>query len=228
MVCFLFMAKSFITLGRRAVLRRERKKQMKVFKKFNGEAVKCIGRGGVGIIPTDTIYGMVGSALLKKAVEKIYRLRRRNPKKPPIILISGIKDLKLFCVKLDKKTAGAIRKLWPGKVSVVLPLDVNRKTQIAKWDYLHRGVKTLAFRVPACARLRKFLEKTGPLVAPSANPEGKDPAKNIEEAVKYFRNEVDFYIDGGTLSSKPSTLVAFDKKGGIKVLREGAVCLLRE
>ena len=55
-----------------------------------------LARGGVGVIPTDTIYGIVGSALDKKTVERIYKLRKRNIKKPLIILIPAATALGKF------------------------------------------------------------------------------------------------------------------------------------
>ena len=70
-------------------------------KRLGGEVEKIIRAGGVGIIPTDTIYGMVGSALSKKTVNKIYKLQFRNPKKPLIILISSLSDLSYFGIKPD-------------------------------------------------------------------------------------------------------------------------------
>jgi len=72
--------------------------------------------------------------------------------------------------------------------------------------------------------LRFLLRKTGPLVAPSANPEGLDPALTIRQAKKYFSNMVDFYIDRGKLESSPSTLVKIEA-GNIIVLREGVVVI---
>jgi L-threonylcarbamoyladenylate synthase len=76
-----------------------------------------------------------------------------------------------------------------------------------KLEYLHRGTKTLAFRLPKDGKIRKFLGKTGPLVAPSANPEGKKPARNVREAQGYFGSAVDFYLDGGLVKAEPSTLI---------------------
>ena len=66
--------------------------------------IKILKNSGIGVLPTDTIYGLVGRALDKKTVERIYKVRKRNPKKPLIILISSLSDLKLFGVKPDKKT----------------------------------------------------------------------------------------------------------------------------
>lgn len=176
------------------------------------QAIRILQHGGVGVIPTDTIYGVVGSALDMKAVERIYRLRDRNRRKPMIILISSALDVRMFGVKLNPEIKKLLGRLWPGRVSVILKCISKR------FAYLHRGTKTLAFRLPAKKFLRAFLKKTGPLVAPSANLEGKPPAQTIIEAWHYFGDRVDFYIDGGRLDRKPSKLVAM-YEGKDQVLR---------
>ena len=181
--------------------------------KLTAEILK---NGGVGILPTDTIYGLVGSALLEDSVKKIYKLRKRNPGKPMIILIGSIKDLSLFKIRPTKKEKTILNKVWPGKVSVVLPCVSQ------KFSYLHCGEKSLAFRLPQPKWLNQLLSRTGPLVAPSANREGKKSALTIKEAKKYFGKRVDFYFDSGKLSSLPSTLITL-KKGKVTVLREGVV-----
>jgi L-threonylcarbamoyladenylate synthase len=178
--------------------------------------VEVTKKGGVGVIPTDTIYGLVGKALSRKTVRRIYKLKQRNPKKPSIILISKVDDLKLFRIKLDENTKKFLQKYWPGKISVILPCPHK------KFSYLHRGTKTLAFRLPDCPELVSLLKKTGPLIAPSANPESEEPAKTIKEAKKYFGEKVDFYTDVGQLESLPSTLISIkDKK--VEVLRQGEI-----
>ena len=94
-----------------------------------------------------------------------------------------------------------IKKFWPGPVSVILPCPLK------KFEYLHRGQNTLAFRLPKKKALIKILKKTGPLVAPSANPENLLPAQNIKEAKKYFGGNVDFYLKGTGSKNKPSTII---------------------
>ena len=187
-----------------------------IFMKNTDKIVEILLADGVGIIPTDTLYGLVGRAFSREAVERVYKLRKRNAKKPFIILISSPEDLALFGVKLDKKTEKILLKVWPGSVSVILPCPYE------KFSYLHRGGKTLAFRLPQKAELIGLIKETGPLIAPSANPEGLPPSKTVEEAEKYFGVEVDFYFDGGTLDSPPSTLISVES-GAILVKREGLV-----
>lgn len=173
--------------------------------------------GVIAVMPTDTIYGICGSALNKQTIEKIYKLRKRSPQKPMIILISNFDDLKIFGIELNNKEIKILKKLWPGKVSVILEM----KKYFKKFKYLHRGTKTLAFRLPKPKWLRNILKISGPLVAPSANWESYEPAKTINEAKKYFGNNVVYY-DGGKIIGKPSTLIKL-KNGKIEILRQGEV-----
>ena len=168
------------------------------------KAIKILKNDGVGVIPTDTLYGLVGSAFSKKAIGRIYKIKNRNKKKKLIVLISSVKDLERFKIKINKEQAKILKKFWPGEVSIIL--------------------KGIAFRVPKKKMLLELLKKTGPLVAPSANKEGEEPARNIKEAKIYFSDSVDFYLSGGVLKSEPSTLVRFDKDKLI-VLRQGKVII---
>jgi L-threonylcarbamoyladenylate synthase len=86
--------------------------------------------------------------------------------------------------------------------------------------HLHRGTKTLAFRLPLLKPLRDLLLLTGPLIAPSANPEGLPPAQNLTEARGYFGGLVDLYVDGGEICGKASKLIKLHKDGSASILRE--------
>lgn len=177
------------------------------------DLIKKLKSENIAIYPTDTIYGIVGSALSKKVVSKIYEIKGRDENKPFIILISKIKDLELFGIKVSTEQKKFLENVWPEKVSVILPCKST------KFQYLHRGTKSLAFRLPKKKPLRELLEKTGPLVAPSANPQGLEPAKNITEAKKYFGDMVDIYVSGGKLEGKPSMLISLLEKEP-KILRK--------
>ena len=175
--------------------------------------IEVLKNGGVGVLPTDTLYGLVGSALSQSVVERIYKIKNRNDSKPLIVLISDISDLVKFNVKINKYQAKILKKFWPGKVSIILPCES------LKFKYLHRETKSIAFRLPAKKSLIEILKKTGPLVAPSANPESKIPAENIKQAKKYFDDSLDFYFSSGTLKSRSSALINVDKNGNVKILR---------
>ena len=180
----------------------------------NENLTNVLKGGGVVVMPTDTLYGVVGSALNKATVERIYNLKSRTLKKPCIILIGDISQLENFSITLSEEQNNKIKEFWPGPVSIILDcLDDSL-------SYLHRDTKTLAFRFPIKNTLRELLLEVGPLVAPSANPEGLPTAGDISKAKEYFGNAVDLYVDGGKITGKASKLIKLNKDGSINILRE--------
>lgn len=174
------------------------------------------------MLPVDTkLYGIVARAYSKKAVSKVFHAKGRDADKSCIILITSFKEVKELGVVLSDVERLFLQDVWPGKVSVVLP----QKTK--KYAYLGRH-GTLALRMVGKQHiaLYRLLKKVGPLIAPSANPQGLPPAKTITEAKKYFGKEdskgVSLYISGGKRNGLPSTLVKIEK-GEIVVLRQGSV-----
>ena len=173
------------------------------------KVIRILKAGGIGVMPTDTIYGLVGSVFSKSAIKKIYEIKKRDKKKKLIVLVSSIEDLKKFNIKLALPQREELNKFWPHSAKAMrgkpVPVSII--------------INGIAFRLPNKKSLIEILKKTGPLVAPSANPEGLPPAKNIKEAKKYFGEKVDLYRSGGLLKSSPSLLIELEKSGKVKVLR---------
>ncbi len=180
------------------------------------QIASILKEGGVAVIPTDTLYGLVARADTQSSVQRIYSIKGRTPTKPLIILISSLQDVERFFIQLSDSQKNICEKLWPGKVSIILPCVQEQ------FAYLHRGTNSLAFRMPKARWLRQLIAQTGPLVAPSANPEGLEPAKTIKEARAYFGDKVDgYYSRLFPRLGKPSTLVEL-RNEKVVVLRQGA------
>lgn len=198
-----------LTIGSRSAI---------IVKYMKDTATQVLKKKGIIVYPTDTLYGILGRALERETVERIYKVKGRTPTKPFIILIHSMIELKKFGVVFSPREKKFLSTLWPGPVSVVLPCIHTQMQQ--KLKYLHRGTKSFAFRIPKNKKLLTLLKQTGPLVAPSANPEGLAPAENMKEAQKYFGTRIDLYVAGGRKKSKPSTLVSL-VTGKPEVLRQG-------
>jgi L-threonylcarbamoyladenylate synthase len=128
-------------------------------------------------------------------IEKIYRLKKRAPEKKCIVLIGDWGETQKFGVDSSK---------------FKIPESTEPTTFV---------LDDIAFRVPGPKKLRDLLLATGPLIAPSANPEGLPPVKKIAEAKKYFGEAVDFYASGKTLSGKPSRIIRLHEDGSVDILR---------
>ncbi len=175
------------------------------------KAVAVLNAGGVIMRRTDTLYGLLARADDLAAVQKVYSLKGRHVKKPCIILISSIDML------YDVSATGLndfLNSIWPGPVSVIIPAP-----SAPAW--LLRDGETLAYRLPGDPELLDLISQTGPLIAPSANPEGLPPARDVEEAKKYFGREIELYEDGGTVPDvvQPSQLWQFSVNGAPERLR---------
>ncbi|MGB8816042.1 MAG: L-threonylcarbamoyladenylate synthase [Minisyncoccia bacterium] len=185
------------------------------------ENIKILKGGGIGVILTDTIFGIVGLADSPVAVKRISEIKKRDADKGYIILISSFEDLKDFGVEVSERAKIFLKKFWPGPVSVIF--------SVKKENFLHliKPNNTLAFRMPNNTILLNLLNEIGPMVAPSANPQGFPPAKNVSEAKKYFGDEVDFYEDkicNNDLSSTVIKIVGDE----IEIIREGAIKIKKE
>lgn len=180
----------------------------------NMELIELLRDGGVAVMPTDTIYGLVGQALNRDTVERIYKIRRRSPNKPCIILLGDKSDLRKFDIKLSPKQAKKFVEYSGTYTSVVVDCISD------KYEYLHRGLKTLAFRIPVQKGLQDLLKQTGPLIAPSANFQGEIPSKSAAEAKEYFGSEVDLYVGDKYLDRKPSKIIRLFNDGTMSIIRE--------
>lgn len=177
------------------------------------QAASSLNNGEVGVIPSDTIYGLAARAHDKNAVKRFYSLKSRDHK-PGTVIAASVEQLVELGV--DERYLQKVAHLWPNPISIEIQLG-------PKLAYLHQSTGRQAFRVVADKALRKVLEETGPLVTSSANKPGLPSANTVKEAWNYFKNEVDFYVDAGDLSYRAPSTIAKITDNGIEVIRQGAV-----
>lgn len=178
--------------------------------------IELLMQSGVGVIPTDTVYGLVARASDEQAIRNLYAIKQREIQ-PGTIVADSIADLETLGFQLSDLSK--VAHYWPASISVVLPA-------IAVPAYLKHVRTDLPVRIPADKSLRKLLRVTGPLMTTSANAPKAPTSTVIDEAVAYFGNDIDFYVDGGDMSDRPpSTIIGFDDAGEIIVHRQGAVTL---
>lgn len=151
------------------------------------------------VLRTDTIYGVVAMASSQVAVEHLYQLKNRDSAKAMIILVASLNNIP----ELSPTLSAHYQELTADKpTSLLVPVQDQP-------DWLTRSLNELAFRVPKLPELQALIREVGPLVAPSANPEGQPVASTVKQAVSYFGDDVAVYVDGGEvpIDASPSRLI---------------------
>lgn len=176
--------------------------------------IKLINDGSIGVLPTDTVYGLVGKALSERAISRMYSVKSRE-RQPGTTIAASTDQLEALGFPAAQLEHAAIH--WPNALSVEM-------TATAIPAYLSTGQPVMAARIPNKPELLALLEQTGPLMTTSANAPKQPTSTSVQMAVDYFGEDVDFYVDGGDLSGRPpSTIIGFDQDDKIVVYRHGAV-----
>ena len=185
------------------------------FKEILQITTKAVIKGKIIICPTDTVYGLICSALDKKAVNNVFKIKKRPKNKYLPIFVKDIKQVKKIA-EVDRFQEKFLKKVWPGKVTIILKRKKAKIYGVSK--------NTIALRIPKYEFLNEILKKTNlPLVGTSANISGNLPSIKIKEVLKHFKDKKLLVIDKGNLKkSKSSTIIDLTKKK-IKIIRQGDV-----
>lgn len=174
--------------------------QNEVDKKVIDEAVKVLADGGVILYPTDTVYGLGANIFNRKAVKKVYNIKKRSYLKPVSLLVSS-KDAIPLVSKTSLNQLNFIDKYLPGPYTFIL-----KKSKIVP-RHLTSGSVNVGVRVPK-SEIACSLAKIFPITTTSANLSNKDTLDTPEEILKQLGCEVDLIIDVGPLKSgNPSTII---------------------
>ena len=182
--------------------------------------LKFLNEGKLIVSPTDTVYGLICDATNKKAVEKLFKIKKRPKGKPIPIFVKNIEMAKQLAF-IDKTQEKFLKKVWPGKVTVIL----KRKKRLP--DLFLDNQKTIGLRIPDYKLINELLKRlNNPITGTSANISGKPASTKIKEVTSQFENQKiqpDLIIDTGDLKkSKPSTVIDLTGKKS-KILRRGEV-----
>lgn len=181
------------------------------------DAATLLRAGRICAFPTETVYGLGADASNVDAVLEIYEAKARPRFNPLIVHCANMAMVEklVHLSPLAKKVA----TLWPGPLSLVLPLRDG--ADIA--DIVTAGLDTLAVRIPAHQVAHELIMAVGkPLAAPSANPSGKLSATNAETVGTSFKGKVPVLDGGACEAGLESTIIGFDGDELVQ-LRAGAL-----
>ena len=190
-------------------------------KKILEKTIKLLKQEQIACLPTETVYGLAGNAYSKKAIKRIFKLKKRPRKNPLIIHYYEIKDAKKDVV-LNKNFFKLYKKFCPGPITFVL--KKNKTSKIS--SFASANLDTVAVRFPNHKVIRTILKSINfPLAMPSANLSSGLSPVNAFDVFEEFNKKINIIINGGkTKIGIESTVV--DISGKPKILRPGIISLV--
>ena len=176
--------------------------------------VEVLHSGGVIAYPTDTQYGIGCDLFHKRAIEKVYRLKKRNPKKPFSFICSDLKNISEYA-KVSNYAYKTMRRLLPGPYTFIL-----EGTRLVPKIMLTTR-KEAGIRVPNHSVCLGIIKELGhPIINTSAALEDGEAISSPEEIEDLFKGAVDLVVEGGSVPGRPSTVVSLIDDEPF-VIREG-------
>jgi tRNA threonylcarbamoyl adenosine modification protein (Sua5/YciO/YrdC/YwlC family) len=171
-------------------------------KRLIAKAVDILKTGGVIAYPTDTIYGFGCDILNKKAIQRIYQIKKRDRSKPFSFICSDLKNISEYAQVTDYAYK-TMKRLLPGPYTFILP-----GTKLVPKIMLTKR-KTVGIRVPNNNICLAIVEALGhPIISTSVGWSGREVLSDPQQIEEAFGSQIDLTIDGGILANQPSSIIS--------------------
>jgi len=178
-------------------------------------AIHALRRGGVVVVPTDTVYGLTCSIGHASAIERIYALKSMDPKKPLAILVSDLRMAGRYAKGISTPVYRMMKRVLPGPYTFIF----EATSEVPK--IMLRRRRTVGIRIPDNPIALALLEELGePLLTTSIRTPEDEIVNDPEEIERTYDRRIDLVIDGGPLLPVPSTVVDFSN-GEPVLVRQG-------
>jgi len=171
-------------------------------KRLIAKAVDILKTGGVIAYPTDTIYGFGCDILNKKAIQRIYQIKKRDRSKPFSFICSDLKNISEYAQVTDYAYK-TMKRLLPGPYTFILP-----GTKLVPKIMLTKR-KTVGIRVPNNNICLAIVEALGhPIISTSVGWSDREVLSDPQQIEETFGSQIELTIDGGILSNQPSSIIS--------------------
>ena len=183
-----------------------------------GKAAASMKKGGLVVFPTSSFYGLGTEAFNAEAVDKVFRVKNRDPQKPVLILVASLADVATLVRSIPKTAMRLMEAFWPGGLTLVFHAADLLPSNLT--GYTGKIGIRLASHPVASALVTAMGD---PITGTSANLSGKSSCTTVAEIDRYIKDQADLVLDAGKLAGGKGSTVVDVTQDPPKILREGAV-----
>ncbi len=183
-----------------------------------GKAAVLIRKGGLVVFPTSSFYGLGAEVFNAEAVHRVFRVKKRDPQKPILILVASMSDVAPLVRSIPKRAMRLMEVFWPGGLTLVFEsaelLPSNLTGYTGKIGIRLEGHPVASALVTAVG---------SPITGTSANLSGKGSCTAVAEIDRHIKDQVDLVLDAGRLTDGKGSTVVDATVTPAKILREGVI-----
>lgn len=180
--------------------------------------LQILENGEMIIIPTETVFGIAVRADNDRAINNIYKVKKRSEQKPLQIMVSDIAMAKKYAVFNDKAESLA-NKYWPGSLTMILRSKVDTKLSTL---LDHNG--TIGLRIPNNEKVLDLLRSIDvPLAVTSANISNESPLLDLYGIKDVFGDDIAILDNKNSNFSGIASTVIDITSDNVRFLRDGNI-----
>ena len=182
------------------------------------KAVSILDSGGVVSLPTDTLYALSASIINQEAVNRVFDIKNRDPRKPLPIFTHNKSDVFKWSKNLSTYACALLEAFAPGPLTLVV-----EKSDLVP-STLFTSTKSIAIRVPNSKLVQKVISRLGyPITGTSANHSGASDPVSAKSVIESIGNDIDLIIDAGKTEGGIGSTIVDVTNDNVRILREGAI-----
>ena len=182
------------------------------------QALLTLEKGGVIVVPTDTLFGLAADVFSEPGVRRIFEIKGRPPGLALPVLVADWDQLEMVVHPLPVCGLSLARRFWPGPLTLVMPKSPRVPGAVTA------GGPTVAVRMPDhCVPLELARRLGSPITGTSANRSGQEDPATLEDVERQLGGLVDYIVRGGPVPGGKASTIVDVSSGASKLIREGAI-----
>ena len=179
-------------------------------------ALEVLNNGGVILYPTDTIWGIGCDATNQEAVEKVYKIKKREDSKALLVLLENPNRLSYYIEDVPE-IAWDLIDVNDKPMTIIYPGARNLAKNLIAED------GSLGIRITEEDFTKRLIQKfKKPIVSTSANISGEKTAQNFSEISNEIIEAVDYivqYRQDDLSKAQASNIIKLGVNGEINIIR---------
>jgi L-threonylcarbamoyladenylate synthase len=176
----------------------------------------ALREGGVVVVPTDTVYGLMCLPGFDQATRSIFAMKQRPAdRRLPIIVADAEQARGELPLRWTAPADVLASAFWPGALTIACGTQAPLPGWLA-------GRDEVAVRAPAHGLVQGLARRAGPLLMTSANRHGAPTPNSVHDVLADLAGPPALAVDGGRLTGASSTLVNTNLPAP-EIEREGAI-----